>query len=226
MRRLLDAEGVRRHRRGYHRGDRHVRDHRPAHSRSRPSGRRKRRWKAGCASTACGGRPSRSAPSSRRAWGWPSRSRSHSSNPALGRPPGPPETSSGNEEPSAGPSTDPRDHPRVILQEAPGNGAGRRSAATTMPAGRAFAELRRRAPRFTQAGARERPRGRHGFDQLPTEPRASRERAVFDRAREGGHAGFSVVGMGSENARGRHASFSLLRYDLWYDFRNLLFLLV
>ena len=86
MRRLRDAEGVRRHRRGYHRDDRHVPDHRPAHSRTCPSGKRKRRWKAGSASTACGGRPSRSAPSSRRAWGWPSRSRSHSSNPALGRP--------------------------------------------------------------------------------------------------------------------------------------------
>ena len=82
---------------GYHRDDRHVRDHRPAHTRTCPSGKRKRRWKAGSVSIACGGRPSRSAPSSRRACCWPSRSRSHSSNPALGRPSpgGPPETSSG-----------------------------------------------------------------------------------------------------------------------------------
>ena len=61
--------------------------------------------------------------------------------------------------------------------------------------------------RFIQTGARA---TGHGFDQPPTEPRASRERAVFDRAREGGHEGSSVVGTVAEKARGRHASFSLL----------------
>ena len=52
------------------------------------------------------------------------------------------------------------------------------------------------------------PAAGHRIDQPPTKPLASRERAVFDRAREGGDEGSSVVGTVAENARGRHASFS------------------
>ena len=105
-----------------------------------------------------------------------------------------------------------------------GHDAGRRSAATTIPAVRPG--LRRTSSScpsdgFIQAEARE---AGHGFDQPPTEPRASRERDVFDRAREGGHEGSSVVGTVAESGRGRHASISLLRYELWYDFNKLLFL--
>ena len=61
--------------------------------------------------------------------------------------------------------------------------------------------------------------------RLHAEPRASRERAFFDRAQEGGEEGVLVVRMVSENVRWRHPSFSLLRYDLWYDFCKFLFLL-
>ena len=68
------------------------------------------------------------------------------------------------------------------------------------------------------------PAAKHGFDlPAPTKSRASRERDVFDRAQEGGHEGSSVVGTVAEKARGRHASFSLLWYELWYEFHNLLF---
>ena len=59
--------------------------------------------------------------------------------------------------------------------------------------------------------------------QPPTKPRASREHAVLDRAQEGGEEGAPVVRKVSENAKWRHSSFSLLWYDLWYDFSNLLF---
>ena len=80
---------------------------------------------------------------------------------------------------------------------------------------------------FVQAGPRARGRaaGYGGVDQPPTEPRASRERSVFDRAQEGGGNGALVVRRASENARWRHSSFSFLWYDLWYDFSKLLFLL-
>ena len=103
-----------------------------------------------------------------------------------------------------------------------------RTASTTMgpvtPAGCGENVLSERdsAARWLTSGTTA-PAG-HGFDQPPTEPRASRERAVFDRAQEGGEKGARVVRMGSENARWRHSSISLLWYELWYDSRNLLFL--
>ena len=75
-----------------------------------------------------------------------------------------------------------------------------------------------------QAGARATGRAvGHGFDRPSTEPRASREHAVLNRAREGGEKGASVVRKVAENARWRHSSFSFLWYDLWYDLFKLLF---
>ena len=65
----------------------------------------------------------------------------------------------------------------------------------------------------------------HRIDQPSREPLAPRERVVFDRAPEGDGKGSLVVRMGSENAKWRHPSFSLLRYELWYEFCKLLFLL-
>ena len=73
---------------------------------------------------------------------------------------------------------------------------------------------------------RDGPRGRSRFrPDPPTKPRASREPAVFDRAQEGGEEGSPVVRMVSENAKWRHSSFSLLWYELWYDFCKPLVLL-
>ena len=53
------------------------------------------------------------------------------------------------------------------------------------------------------------------------EPRASEERAVLNRAQEGGVKGSPVVRKVSENARWRHSSFSFL----WYELYKILFLL-
>ena len=64
---------------------------------------------------------------------------------------------------------------------------------------------------FVQAGARATgsAAGHEVDGPAPSKPRASRERAVLDRAQDGGEEGSPMVRMGSENAGRRHPSFSV-----------------